>query len=263
MYGEYDVLPAPVEQDVEVDFICFTDSPGLRSERWNVVVDPPRYEQPRLAAKVHKMLPRDVLGGSHRWALWVDANVLIDNPAFAREAIAIAEESRACLTTFRHPQRDCIYEEASACMRLPACAGMPVREQVAAYRAEGHPAHWGLYGCRSLAWDASSDDAFEIGRAWLRECETWTQRDQLSLPVVARRLGVRLGVFPHHLFRHTAKEAASCLLTRQSWAHRLIERAVGREASGRAASDPRQPVPLRRFTIGNPWFDVVAHRRDH
>lgn len=262
LYGAYDELPEPVEQDVDVDFICFTDSADLRSPRWRVVLDPPRYEHPRMAAKVHKMLPHEVLDGGRRWALWIDANVLIDNPAFAREAIAAAASTGAGVTTFRHPQRDCIYEEAIACSELPKCEGVPVLEQVAAYRAEGYPPHAGLYGCRSIAWDTTSSAARQLGRRWLDECERWTFRDQLSLPVVARRMGLEPGVFPHHKFRHAPKEAAACFLSRRDWGRRLIERGRTTAAYQRASDHNIHPVPRRWWAIGNPWFDVVPHRRD-
>lgn len=262
MYGAYDDLPDPVAQDIDVDFVCFTDGTDLRSGTWRVTVDPPRYEHPRMAAKVHKMLPAEVLDGNHRWAIWVDANVQIDSPSFAREAIAVASASGAGVTTFRHPRRDCIYSEARACASLPKCEGVPVLDQVAAYRAEGYPEHGGLFGCRSIAWDVTSADAKELGRRWLEECERWTYRDQLSFPVVARRMGIRPGVFPHHLFRHRPKEAAACFLGRQPWGRRLLDRGRSTQAYQRAAAETGHPVPRRWWTIGNPWFDVVPHRRD-
>ena len=262
LYGAYDDLPEPVPQDVEVDWVCFTDTADVASPTWRVVVDPPRYEHPRMAAKVHKMLPSEVLDDA-RWAVWVDANVLVDNPAFAREAVSAAAAHDVGVTTFRHPQRDCIYEEAAECASLAKCAGMPVREQVAAYRQEGYPAHGGLFGCRSIVWDTTSATAKELGHRWLKECERWTYRDQLSFPVVARRLGIEPGLLPHHLFRHRPAEAAACFLRRRQWGRTLLDRA--RPAAGSvqrmAGEGAGHPVPRRWWTIGNPWFDVVPHRR--
>jgi hypothetical protein len=48
-----------------------------------------------------------------------------------------------------------------------------------------------------VAWDLRHEDAMALGEAWLVECERWTYQDQLSLPVVCRRLNLEPGMFPH------------------------------------------------------------------
>jgi hypothetical protein len=260
MYGAFDDVPPPVDQNVNARFICVTDTPSLTAPGWEVVVHPARYAHPRMASKVPKMCPRDIVGDIGRWAVWVDANVLIDNPAFAREAVGHAMAMKTSMTTFRHPQRDCIYLEAEAAARLPKCRGVPVLDQVASYRIRGHPERGGLFGCRSIVWDLQSDAAAELGRQWLEECERWTYRDQLSLPVVARRLGIAPGVFPHHLFRHRPFEAVTCRVGRSTWGRVLLDFGRGTGAGGDAEAG--HPVPRRWWTIGNPWFDVMPHRRD-
>lgn len=262
VYGGYDALIDPVEQDIAVDWVCFTDDPTLRSRTWRVVVTDPPADTPRLASKWAKTVPHLALP-DHRWTVWVDANMAADSPSFAREALSYVGDSG--IAVFRHPHRDCIYDEAHACLRLPRCRDLPVLEQVESYRRQGHPARAGLYACGTIARDRDAAPVAAMGEAWFDECRRWTPRDQLSFPVVARRFDVRPTLFPHHLHRHTGLDALRCLVHRSRTVERLLARRPAPAASGGAEAEtaPERPLPgLVRLTTGsNPWYEIRAHRR--
>lgn len=197
-YGGVDTqLHRQATQDIPVDWVCFTDEPAIvqAPAPWRVVHAPPRYDHPCLAAKVHKMTP-DV---DYTDVVWVDANTEVTSHSFVREALAARHDGVA---VFAHPRRPHagILEEAVASLgdegQDGKYAGQPLMEQVAAYHAEGHPEHGEVYACGVVAWDFANPKAVEVGKAWLAECERWSWQDQLSLPVVCRRLGVVPGVFP-------------------------------------------------------------------
>lgn len=194
-YGGVDVsLHGQAAQDMPVDWVCFTDEPDLAAPApWKVIHAPARFDHPCLAAKVHKATPTvdtpDVV--------WIDASIEVTSRGFVRAALAARHDGVA---TFAHPRRTCIYDEADASLGAEAQGGkyadQPLLDQVAAYRSEGHPQRGGLYACGVVAWDLANPKAAELGRAWLAECERWSWQDQLSFPVVARRLGITPGVFP-------------------------------------------------------------------
>ena len=189
-YGGYDDLQPQVDQDIGVDWLCFTDDPDVVTPPpWRTVVVPPAHEHPRMAAKRHKLLP--LVAQSD--VVWIDANTQVTSPSFVREALLARRDG---IAVWRHPERDCIYAEAEVSRRIRKYAGLPIAAQVDHYRAEGHPERAGLYACGALAWDLTSPQGIALGRAWLDECERWTYQDQLSLPVVARRMGLTPGVFP-------------------------------------------------------------------
>jgi hypothetical protein len=73
---------------------------------------------------------------------------------------------------------------------------------MAAYREEGHPAHDGLWACGVLVW-ACDGRSRALGDAWWAECLRWGYQDQLSFPVVCRRLGYRPATFPVPLIERT------------------------------------------------------------
>lgn len=194
-YGGVDTtLYPPVAQSIPVDWVCFTDRADLVvPPPWRAVHAPAVFAHPALASKVHKTGPAVDAGD----VVWVDASMEITSRSFVRDALAARRDG---IATFAHPRRDCIYAEADASLGIESqggkYAGQPLLDQVAHYRAEGHPEHGGLYATGVVAWDLTNPKAVEVGRQWLAECDRWSFQDQLSLPVVCRRVGVTPGVFP-------------------------------------------------------------------
>jgi len=209
-YGGIDTtLHRAAPQDIPVDWVCFTDQPGLAAPApWKVIHSPGRFDHPNLAAKVHKATPTvdctDVV--------WVDASMEVTSRSFVREALAARHDGVA---VFAHPRRRCIYTEADASLGAEGQGGkydgQPLLAQVAHYRTEGHPPDGGLYACGVVAWDLADSRAVELGRVWLAECERWSWQDQLSFPVVCRRLGITPGVFP---IRQIERNIRGCLANR-------------------------------------------------
>jgi hypothetical protein len=192
-YGDFDRVRSQAPQDITVDWLYVTDGPAA-PEPWETIVRSSD-ESPRLAAKRVKCEPWNFT--DHPDVIWIDANTEVTHPAFASEALACRRHGVAM---FAHPRRDCVYMEAEASVGVESQGGKydgePIREQVEHYRAEGHPEHGGLFACGTIAWDATDPRACEFGSDWLAECEQWSIQDQLSAPVVARRLGIQPGVFP-------------------------------------------------------------------
>lgn len=190
-FGGYDDLHPQAEQDIEVDWIRFSDE-SSEARPWELHVEN-RDGNPNLTAKCFKLLPPL----AHRHVIWIDANMEITSPSFAREALAHIHDG---LALFAHPRRDCIYEEARASLGAESQGGryddLPISEQVEHYRREGHPEHAGLYACGTIAWDLADPRAKALGSRWLEECRRWSYQDQLSFPVVCRRLGIEPGLFP-------------------------------------------------------------------
>lgn len=197
MYGDHDALRPQAEQDVAVDWLCFTDVSSLQREipgPWTVADRHDDGLHPNLAAKRFKVLPHQACDDPD--VVWIDASMEITSPAFAREALAARSNGVAA---WKHPRRDCIYDEADASVGHEGghkYADVPIREQAEHYQRAGHPPHWGLWACGTVAWDTSDARIRAFGELWWSECVRWTYQDQLSFPVVARQLGLRPGSFP-------------------------------------------------------------------
>jgi hypothetical protein len=195
-FGSFDQVRPQVEQDIDLDWICVTDDPNLDVPApWEKRVASPRYAHPCMSAKRYKLLPWSLAVPDR--VIWVDANTEVTASSFAREALASINDGVAL---FAHPRRDCIYEEAEASLGAEGQGGkyadQPIREQVEHYLAEGHPGHAGLWACGTIAWDITDSRVRALGKQWMGECEHWSWQDQLSFPVICRRLGITPGTFP-------------------------------------------------------------------
>ncbi len=191
-YGHWD---PPRVQPVEVRMFTEASHPLGLSARYIAAPGSrhhpaPPQTQHRLDAKWWKLRP-DLACPEAETTVWMDASMTLLRPDF--EALALAELGDDDALFMRHPWRDCIYAEhtASAEAHLEAkYGGMPIAEQVAHYRAEGHPEHWGLIHS-GLIVRRNNDRVRAFGEAWWAEIVAWSIQDQLSLPPVLRRLTKR------------------------------------------------------------------------
>jgi len=181
------------------DAVCFTDDPDLVAEGWRVVVLPSD-QHPRLAAKLPKMLPFDLVKAGV--AVWIDAAFQVVSPdfrSFCEDALADHD-----LVVWEHPDlwhRSDLYQEAEYCQDWPKYKDWPIREQVESYRAEGMPEGFGLWACGAIVW-RNNDKARRFGWAWHEENLRWSIQDQVSFPYLVWKLQPNLGVFPAHEFRN-------------------------------------------------------------
>lgn len=184
--GGYDALKRPAVLPRDCDFVCFTDDPDLRSDVWQMRPFDMFHVDPTRMARYVKTHPH-VYFPDHEHSIWVDANLLLRGDV---RAFVDALSDERPFAAFVHPHRDCVYAEAD---EIVARGGLDdervVRRQVDGYRREGHPEHAGLVETNVLVRRHDDPRVVALMTAWWREIDNGSKRDQLSLPVVARRAG--------------------------------------------------------------------------
>ncbi len=198
IYGDYDTLKPTMKQTRDVDWICVTDR-EREANGWRLIIRPPetlcsdRIAQNNLAAKRPKMLPWEFT--QCRRSIWIDASFDISSPTMAADLMARAHP----IAQFAHPDRDCVYEEGEFSLTMAKYTHLPIREQLAAYRADGHPEHWGLWAAGVIARD-HTDTVRRLGEDWLRQVEYWGIQDQLAQAPVLRDLAMRPVSIPGSIY---------------------------------------------------------------
>jgi hypothetical protein len=186
IYGGYDLIP-PVPEGVD-DAVLVTDVP-VRSG-WRNVVEPSG-AHPRLAAKRPRCRPD--LYTDCEASLWMDGSIHVLDHRFVALVRGQLEEHEVVL--WDHPEdRDCFLEEARHCHDWGKWPDEPILAQADHYLAEGMPEHFGLWATGSIA-RMHTDRMKSLGDAWLAEMQRWTIRDQISLPYLFWRAGIRPGTF--------------------------------------------------------------------
>jgi hypothetical protein len=186
IYGAYDVLREPVEQSIECDFIMFTDNKELSElkdkTKWEVKYVPWQFGHPRHNAKCPKLNP-DIVLPEYDIVIWVDGDMEITSPDYAKIWIDLLEESDEPIAFVKHWMRDCVYEEMHAACRVRKYEDIVkmIYSQLTQYRKIGIPEHWGLYACTSFARDNRSPLVHRLNRTWWRLNFEENYFDQITL----------------------------------------------------------------------------------
>lgn len=203
IFGDYDTLKQPPPQDQPCDFICFTDAElPSRVGAWRVIrVKRDRKLHPRMQAKRFKLLSHRIFPGGRlalRYAplsirrradlsIWIDGSFQIKTASFVRDMRAKLGDGDWAM--FVHPDRNCIYEEASISLQMRKYRDLPIAAQADAYRATVPP-HGGLYVCGTIVRrEPVTEPLKSVHALWWAENIKWTYQDQISLPFVLRSVG--------------------------------------------------------------------------
>lgn len=156
--------------------------------------------KPRMKAKFFKIQPHRIFHG-YDALIWIDGNVQIKSDSFVAELLAALDGNQVAIA--RHPCRNCVYEEAAfiADSIKKGSKYLKTRydpkvtlKNTEVYRANGHPADWGLFWCGLFARrvDDATDRFFD---EWWAHCLTWPKAiDQIPFAVLARRMELKMGI---------------------------------------------------------------------
>jgi hypothetical protein len=187
--GDYDELKEPKVVSPGWDYLCLTDTPGLRSSVWQIIPLSPRdfepYEHEPLKKRVKliRMLYWQFLPSHYEVSLSIDANITI-NIDLNELIPAYFDPATHDLALCVHPDRDCIYQESEACKRYRKDQPEILDAHVARYRQEGYPEHNGLYATTFMLRRHDSQALSTLGPLWAEELSKGSQRDQMSLNYV-------------------------------------------------------------------------------
>jgi len=136
-----------------------------------------RFKSPVLNAKIYKVLSHLFI--PTRYSIWVDGNVFLKRPA--KEFIGLLEGAE--IAVFRHPAKNCLYEEAKDCMARGIGNLETIEKQIERYREEGFPERAGLGACY-LIIRKHTKRIERLNEKWWAEICKGSVRDQISFPYV-------------------------------------------------------------------------------
>lgn len=178
--GNYDDLLEPIVVSDGFDYVCFTDQ-LFKSSVWKIRPIPSELNELSQVKKQRciKINPHIFLD-EYDFSMWVDGNIQIvgDVNDYVEKHI----KSEDC-TIFipKHPQRNCIYEEAEACIKLHKDTQENVYRQINRYHEEGFPKNYGLTQSGIIFRYHNDDRCKKIMDEWWNEVKNGSHRDQLSL----------------------------------------------------------------------------------
>ncbi len=178
--GNYDALITPEHINEDYDYICFTDNPALESNFWQIrEMEASDLDDVRKARR-YKVLPHVYLP-EYDFSVWVDGNFEIvgDVEEYIKEYSK--QSPMLCIV---HPDRDCAYEEAQACIDQGKDADEIIQSQMERYTARNYPRHSGMIASGILFRKHGEPDVIKVMNDWWAEIESFSRRDQLSFNYV-------------------------------------------------------------------------------
>jgi hypothetical protein len=185
------VLPAPKPLLEQFDFILFSDQEKA-VDGWTYIKWTKSDEDPRRDAKFCKVNPHRILT-AYEVSLWVDGNFKLK--VGIKDLVQLLLNSDEVILLFHHRRRTCVYAEGQECLKWGKDSHALIKKQLNSYKASGHPSNWGLFMGGFLMRKHKSENCAATMEDWWNEIQSYSVRDQLSLPVVLRRNSTKMIVY--------------------------------------------------------------------
>lgn len=182
IYGSKDTLKEiPERLKDKYDFICFTNDPNLKSDDWDIRYFPGVYTDTTRSHKIFKVLPHIFLP-EYEMVMWVDGNIQIRDA----DPGDVTEEylKNHNWAMFKHPDRDCAYEEVDVCIARKKASIPKLKRQILTYQKQGFPKNFGLHYGGLFFRRHTEPKVIEFAHHWWDEITTHSRRDQVSLQYV-------------------------------------------------------------------------------
>jgi hypothetical protein len=174
------------------DKICFTDNLSLDAHGWTLLPLQGCGLDARRESRRPKLLPHRYLP-EYEWSLYIDNTIKFkQNPWEMFQRAKTENYKHFC---FRHPWRNCLYDEAEIIIKYGFDDERRVREQMDHYRQMGYPPKAGLVTNTVLLRQHNDPDVIRQGEAWYEHVLRYSRRDQLSFNFCARLLQFQYGTF--------------------------------------------------------------------
>lgn len=174
--GMYD-MPKPVNPSFceDADFFLFTDNIETSYNYKIINVDACYGENAKIVSRRYKMLPHRYLPG-YDYHIYLDGSiVLLSSPSSLIDKY-MRQES---IVTFKHFERQCIYEEAAVCYAVKLADPGAIFAQVRFLQDQGYPINNGLSETGVII-RKNTDQISSLNELWWSIFQLYPTRDQLS-----------------------------------------------------------------------------------
>ncbi|MFT4287534.1 glycosyltransferase domain-containing protein [Nocardioides sp.] len=178
LIGSYEKLwEQPTASDSEIEFVCFTDNPELRSDTWRIEPAVPLLpEDPIRSARHLKIVGHPLLADVEE-TLWLDARVVlkVDPAAILDEWLAGSDLTLPC-----HSFRPSVVAEFAEVIRMGLDDPARIHEQLNHYALEGTDRLQRLVPWTAIIARRHTAAVERAMAEWMRHVWRYSRRDQLS-----------------------------------------------------------------------------------
>lgn len=171
--------------DLDADYVIFTDK-RITVPGWSVKSIARSYGNTK-TSRWHK-INSHILFPNAQATIWIDGNQIPNG-----EGINIIKSGP--IGTFKHPKRDCIYDEFEACLKMNKDLECNMRPQIELYEKMGYPRRNGLAETCCIFREHTKEIS-EFNSLWWEHVIKYSHRDQLSFDFIAYMTKTRYNIIP-------------------------------------------------------------------
>lgn len=190
IFGRVSRFIVPRISDEAIDKFCFTNM-KVESHFYKVKFLRLRGIKPSIMKQRRaKICIPDEIFQNYEYSIYVDCK----RPySLNLEYLLGCMEQGSDFLTRRHNRRSCVYDEGEFCILKKKDREEVIRRQLDFYRSEGYPAHNGLHASGFLL-RRHTDKMKEFLELWWGQVKKYSHRDQISLPYIAWKFGMKISV---------------------------------------------------------------------
>lgn len=169
----------PQPQYKNVEYVAFIDTDEKNSQ-WKTRKACDKFVTPVMNAKIHKILTHKYVNTPY--IVWMDGNCTLKQDP--HELVKLMGDKD--MAFFKHPGRDCLYDEVVTCVQMGKGKIEELLEQNKDYanpEKYGFPEHAGLNELTCFV-RKNTPKVNELFEKWWSEICRYSNRDQISFPVV-------------------------------------------------------------------------------
>lgn len=170
----------------DAQFVAFTDI--SYTPPWEIRKPYDKFKDDRRNSRIQKILPHQFFDTDY--SIYLDGNIRLCVPP--EELIAQHLKSHD-LAVWKHPKRDCLYDEAIVCAKRGLDDVETVIEQAVKYEKDGYAKHKGLVECGVII-RRHTEKVEQFNNAWWSEYCRHSCRDQISFMYAVDKVGLRINI---------------------------------------------------------------------
>jgi hypothetical protein len=176
-------------------FVAYLDAP--EECEWEVRPAYNRFTSPRRNSRVPKILTHQFV--DTKYSLWIDGNLkLLKSPDELVETYLKDHD----IAVFKHPTRDCIYDEATECAKRGLDNVETIIAQAVSYEKAGYAKHRGQAECGFIL-RRHTPKVEQFNNAWWAEHCVHSVRDQISFMYALDKVGLRCNIIDEQFKTYT------------------------------------------------------------
>lgn len=185
----YDNLP-PIKKESNVDYICFTDNPNIKSNDWKIIGMDNRelLDYQRLSRK-YKILGISEIEDKYDYVMYIDCSV--DFSKGVKKYVSDNIDDTNEIYFLKHPVRNCTYEEAEECIKLKKDKVEIINKQMKFFEKEKFPKNYGLIAGTVILRKTKSKEYKKLSKEWFNWIKNNSRRDQLSIMYCIWKLKIK------------------------------------------------------------------------